>query len=82
MLVGTLALAWFVALWLRARIDARRRAAGRASGTGSESLNRALFPLAGGMLLAVAQAVGDRFFATPILQLALVPLFSTGNVYI
>ncbi|WP_414451898.1 mechanosensitive ion channel family protein [Burkholderia sp. 22PA0099] len=81
-LAGTLVLAWFVARWLRARIDARRRAAGRASGTGSESLNRALFPLAGGTLLTVAQAVGDRFFATPILQLALVPLFGIALLYL
>lgn len=72
-LAGTLALAWLLARWLRSRIEARRRAAGRAPGTGASSLDRALFPLAGGVLLLVAQEVGERFFSTSLLQLALVP---------
>lgn len=81
-LAGTLALAWLLARWLRSRIEARRRAAGRAPGTGASSLDRALFPLAGGVLLLVAQDVGERFFSTSLLQLALVPLFGIALIYL
>ncbi|ALK31683.1 mechanosensitive ion channel family protein [Burkholderia plantarii] len=83
-LSGTLLLAWLAARWLRGRIDARRRRAGQVAGAGagSESLKRALFPLVGGLFVLVAQAVGERFFPTAILQLALVPLFGIALIYL
>ncbi|SMF98136.1 mechanosensitive ion channel family protein [Burkholderia singularis] len=79
---GALALAWLVARYLRGRLDARRRAAGRMPGAGSLSLNRALFPLVGGMFMWLAQLVFDGLMPTSLLQLALVPLIGIGVIYV
>ncbi|KAF1027560.1 MAG: Mechanosensitive channel MscK [Burkholderia plantarii] len=81
-LAGTLGLAWLAARGLNARLAARRRALGREPGAGSESLRRALFPMLGGVLLSIAQAIVDAFFSTSILQLALVPLFGIALIYL
>ncbi|NAX49865.1 mechanosensitive ion channel family protein [Burkholderia pseudomallei] len=79
---GSLALAWLLARHLRGRIDARRRAAGRTPGPGALSLNRALFPLIGGVFMWLAETTFDELMPTSLLQLALVPLFGIGLIYI
>ncbi len=81
-LLGALAVAWLLARYLRGRLDARRAAAGRPAGAGAQSLNRALFPLLGGLLAWLVQASLDDFISTSLLQLALVPLFGIGLIYI
>ncbi|MBN3771104.1 mechanosensitive ion channel family protein, partial [Burkholderia sp. Se-20378] len=64
------------------RIDARRRAAGRAPGAGAQSLKRALFPLFGSVFVGGAQLAFDPFMSTSLLSLALVPLFGIGLIYV
>ncbi|WP_323121023.1 mechanosensitive ion channel family protein [Burkholderia alba] len=81
-LVGALGVAWFAARYLRGRLDARRRAAGRSPGAGAQSLNRALFPLMGGIAAWLVQLALDDVISTSLLQLALVPLFGIGLIYI
>jgi small-conductance mechanosensitive channel len=81
-LAGALGLAWLAARWLRGRLDARRRAAGRKAGAGAESLNRAIFTLIGGVLAEVAQFALDGVMPTSLLALARVPLFGIGLIYV
>ncbi|WP_179401563.1 mechanosensitive ion channel family protein [Burkholderia guangdongensis] len=81
-LAGALGLAWVVARFLRGRLDARRRAAGRRPGAGARSLNRAIFPLIGGVFVSIAQAALDGVMPTAVLSLALVPLVGIGLIYI
>ncbi|RXV71639.1 mechanosensitive ion channel protein MscS [Burkholderia stabilis] len=81
-LVGALCFAWVAARFVHGRIDARRRAAGRAPGAGAQSLKRALFPLFGGVFAGVAQLAFDPFMSTSLLSLALVPLFGIGLIYV
>ncbi|WP_407970798.1 mechanosensitive ion channel family protein [Burkholderia pyrrocinia] len=81
-LVGALCFAWVAARFVHGRIDARRRAAGRAPGAGAHSLKRALFPLFGGIFVGVAQLAFDPFMSTALLSLALVPLFGIGLIYV
>ncbi|BAX58498.1 mechanosensitive ion channel family protein [Burkholderia stabilis] len=81
-LVGALCFAWVAARFVHGRIDARRRAAGRAPGAGAQSLKRALFPLFGGIFVGVAQLAFDPFMSTSLLSLALVPLFGIGLIYV
>lgn len=81
-LVGALCFAWLAARFAHARIDARRRAAGRAPGAGAQSLQRALFPLFGGVFVGIAELGFDPFMSTSLLSLALVPLFGIGLIYV
>ncbi|KAG8149164.1 mechanosensitive ion channel family protein [Burkholderia catarinensis] len=81
-LVGALCFAWVAARFVHGRIDARRRAAGRAPGAGAQSLKRALFPLFGGVFAGGAQLAFDPFMSTSLLSLALVPLFGIGLIYV
>ncbi|MGA7782763.1 MAG: mechanosensitive ion channel domain-containing protein [Paraburkholderia sp.] len=81
-LVGTLALAWGLGRLLRRTLDLRRRTRYQALRFGAESLNRAIFPLLGAMLVWVARAIASPFMHTALLDLALVPLFGIGLIYV
>ncbi|NTZ10830.1 mechanosensitive ion channel family protein [Burkholderia metallica] len=81
-LVGALCFAWVAARFVHGRIDARRRAAGRAPGAGAQSLKRALFPLFGSVFVGGAELAFDPFMSTSLLSLALVPLFGIGLIYV
>ncbi|WP_374692718.1 mechanosensitive ion channel family protein [Burkholderia sp. SCN-KJ] len=81
-LVGALCFAWVAARFVHGRIDAHRRAAGRAPGAGAQSLKRALFPLFGGVFVGISQLAFDPFMSTSLLSLALVPLFGIGLIYV
>ena len=49
---------------------------------GAESLNCASFPLIGAALVWLARAIDSQFMHTSLLDLALVPLFGIGLIYI
>ncbi|PXW24198.1 mechanosensitive ion channel family protein [Paraburkholderia caballeronis] len=82
-LIGTLVLAWFAARFVRRALDARRQA--RHEGRphfGAESLNKAFFPLIGAVFVWLARDIARSFIHTWLLDLALVPLFGIGLIYI
>ena len=81
-LVGTLALAWLLARLLRRALDLRRQTRYQTLRFGAESLNRAFFPLIGAVLVLLARSVAGQFIHTSLLDLALVPLFGIGLIYI
>jgi small-conductance mechanosensitive channel len=81
-LLGTLALAWVLARLARRALDAQRETRYNALRFGAEALNRALFPLLGGVLVWIARAIAAQFIHTSLLDLALVPLFGIGLIYI
>ena len=81
-LVGTLALAWLLARLLRRALDLRRQTRYQTLRFGAESLNRAFFPLIGAVLVWLARSVAGQFIHTSLLDLALVPLFGIGLIYI
>ncbi|MDE1183069.1 mechanosensitive ion channel domain-containing protein [Paraburkholderia sp.] len=81
-LVGTLALAWYLSRLLRRTLDARRQARHQSLPFGAESLNRAFFPLLGGALMWLAASIAGQFIHTSLLDLALVPLLGIGLIYI
>ncbi|WOD20660.1 mechanosensitive ion channel family protein [Paraburkholderia kirstenboschensis] len=81
-LVATLALAWLLARLLRRALDLRRQTRYQTLRFGAESLNRAFFPLIGAVLVWVARAIAGQFIHTSLLDLALVPLFGIGLIYI
>ncbi|MEI6001316.1 mechanosensitive ion channel [Paraburkholderia bengalensis] len=81
-LLGTLALAWALARLARRALDAQRETRYGALRFGAEALNRALFPLLGGVLVWIARAIAGQFIHTSLLDLALVPLFGIGLIYI
>jgi len=81
-LLGTLALAWVLARIARRALDAQRETRHGALRFGAEALNRALFPLLGGVLVWIARAVTTQFIHTSLLDLAMVPLFGIGLIYI
>ncbi|MBP0591284.1 mechanosensitive ion channel [Paraburkholderia sp. LEh10] len=81
-LLGTLALAWVLARYLRRALDAQRETRRGALRFGAEALNRALFPLLGGVLVWIARAIAGQFIHTSLLDLAMVPLFGIGLIYI
>ncbi|TCK44541.1 mechanosensitive ion channel-like protein [Paraburkholderia sp. BL8N3] len=80
-LAGSLAIAWWLARSLRKRLDARRQSRFEALRFGAESLNKALFPLLGTVLVSVAQLVMSQFMHTSLLRLALVPLCGITVIY-
>jgi small-conductance mechanosensitive channel len=80
-LLGLLAAAWWLARILRRRLDARRHSRFEAVRFSAESLNKALFPLLGTVLVSVAQLVLSPFMHTSLLQLALVPLLGITVIY-
>jgi len=81
-LIATLALAWLLARLLRRALDLRRQTRYQTLRFGAESLNRAFFPLIGAVLVWIARAIAGRFIHTSLLDLALVPLFGIGLIYI
>ncbi|ALL62821.1 Protein involved in stability of MscS mechanosensitive channel [Paraburkholderia caribensis MBA4] len=81
-LLGTLALAYLLARLMRRALDAKRETRYGALRFGAEALNRALFPLLGGVLVWIARAIVGQFIHTSLLDLALVPLFGIGLIYI
>lgn len=81
-LIATLALAWLLAWLLRRALDLRRQTRYQTLRFGAESLNRAFFPLIGAVLVWIARAIAGRFIHTSLLDLALVPLFGIGLIYI
>lgn len=81
-LLGMLAIAWLLARVLRRTLDLRRQTRYQTLRFGAESLNRAVFPLIGAALVWVAKAITGQFTHTSLLDLALVPLFGIGLIYI
>ncbi|EUC17212.1 mechanosensitive ion channel family protein [Paraburkholderia hospita] len=81
-LLGTLAFAYLLARLMRHALDAKRETRHGALRFGAEALNRALFPLLGGVLVWIARAIAGQFIHTSLLDLALVPLFGIGLIYI
>ncbi|OAJ57452.1 mechanosensitive ion channel protein MscS [Paraburkholderia ginsengiterrae] len=81
-LLGTLALAWLLARVLRRALDLRRQTRYQTLRFGAESLNRAFFPLIGACLVWLARSIASPFMHTALLDLALVPLFGIGLIYI
>ncbi|AMV41693.1 mechanosensitive ion channel family protein [Paraburkholderia caribensis] len=81
-LLGTLAFAYLLARLMRRALDAKRETRYGALRFGAEALNRALFPLLGGVLVWIARAIVGQFIHTSLLDLALVPLFGIGLIYI
>jgi len=82
LLLTTLALAWLLARVLRRALDLRRQTRYQTLRFGAESLNRAFFPLIGAVLVWLARAIAGQFIHTALLDLALVPLFGIGLIYI
>ncbi|TDN68671.1 mechanosensitive ion channel domain-containing protein [Paraburkholderia sp. BL10I2N1] len=78
----TLAIAWLLARLLRRTLDTRSESRYQTVRFGAESLRKALFPLLGGILVWIAQAITAQFMRTSLLDLALVPLFGIGLIYI
>jgi small-conductance mechanosensitive channel len=81
-LLATLAIAWLLARLLRRTQEQRRQSRYQTLQFGAESLNRAAFPLIGAALVWLARAITGRFMHTSLLDLALVPLFGIGLIYI
>ncbi|SEJ27758.1 mechanosensitive ion channel family protein [Paraburkholderia diazotrophica] len=81
-LLGALAFAWVLARVARRALDAQRETRYGALRFGAEALNRALFPLLGGILVWISQAIAGQFIHTSLLELAMVPLFGIGLIYI
>jgi small-conductance mechanosensitive channel len=81
-LLATLAIAWLLARMVRRALDLRRETRYQTLPFGAESLNRAFFPLLGAALVWLARAITGQFMHTALLNLALVPLFGIGLIYI
>jgi small-conductance mechanosensitive channel len=81
-LIGALVVAWLLSGFLRRRLDVHRQARHEALRFGAESLNKALFPLLGSVLVWIAQAILADYMSTSLLDLALVPLFGIALIYI
>ena len=81
-LLATLAIAWLLARVLRRALDLRRQTRYQTLRFGAESLNRAFFPLIGAVLVWLARSITGQFMHTALLDLALVPLFGIGLIYI
>jgi len=81
-LLVTLAIAWLLARLVRRTLDTRSESRYQTLRFGAESLRKALFPLLGGILVWIAQAITAQFMHTSLLDLALVPLFGIGLIYI
>jgi small-conductance mechanosensitive channel len=81
-LLATLAIAWLLARMVRRALDLRRETRYQTFPFGAESLNRAFFPLLGAALVWLARAITGQFMHTALLNLALVPLFGIGLIYI
>ncbi|CAG4890187.1 mechanosensitive ion channel family protein [Paraburkholderia saeva] len=81
-LLSTLAVAWIVSRLLRRTLDLRRQTRYQKLHFGAESLNKAFFPLVGGVFVWLASTIAAHFMHTSLLDLALVPLFGISLIYI
>lgn len=81
-LVGALAVAFGLARLMQRIIEKRHEKRYGALPFGAESLRKALFPLTGAGCVWIAGAVAGNFIHTSLLDLALVPLFGIGLIYI
>jgi small-conductance mechanosensitive channel len=81
-LVAGLALAWLLARFFDRRLDRRRRERPAVLHYGAQSLNDALFPLFGWLIVGALQLALSNFINTALLSLALVPLFGIATIYI
>jgi len=84
LLVGALAIAWPLARLVRRALDQYREARTHDETLrfGAESLHNALFPLFGAVLVWLESTLAGNFMHTGLLDLALVPLFGIGLIYI
>ncbi|SIT41765.1 MscS Mechanosensitive ion channel [Paraburkholderia ribeironis] len=81
-LLATLLVAWLLARALRRALEQRRQPRYQTLRFGAESLDRASFPLIGASLVWLARSIAGQFMHTSLLDLALVPLFGIGLIYI
>jgi small-conductance mechanosensitive channel len=81
-LLGALALAWVLSRVGRKKLDAYRRARHAAVRFGADGLNKALFPLLGWLFVGAARLAMSQTMRTPLLDLALVPLFGIALIYL
>ncbi|HLX01518.1 MAG TPA: mechanosensitive ion channel domain-containing protein [Trinickia sp.] len=81
-LVSALVVAWFLARFMRRKLDLRRQTRYQALRFGAESLDKAIFPLLGGALVWSIEEVLDAYMSTSLLELAVVPLFGIALIYI
>ncbi len=81
-LIGALVLAWLLARLLRRVLETRRQQRYEGLPFGAESLSRAFFPLIGAGSVWIAREIASNFIHTSLLNLALVPLFGIGLIYI
>src|SRR5476649_557246 len=79
-LLGCLLAAYLLARVFK-RMSRRRDSANVVLQFSVESLNKAMFPLLGWILVLCAQLALDPFFDTALLSLALVPLFGISVIY-
>ncbi len=81
-LLGALALALVLARFVRRALNLRRQTRYEALRFGAESLDKAFFPLIGGLCVWAASGIAGYFIHTSLLDLALVPLLGIGIIYI
>ena len=81
-LAGCLLLAWLLAHRVVKRLDARFASSSFALRFAAASLERAIFPLFGWLLVMAARYAGEAFMPVSVLRLALVPLFGITSLYI
>lgn len=81
-LLADLVLAYLLARWCRARRDTQRRARFAAVRHGVESLNKALFPILGWLIVGATQLGLAKVMPTPLLSVAMVALFGVALVYL
>ena len=81
-LLGCLLAAYLLARVFKRMLSRRRDTASAVLQFSVESLNKAMFPLLGWILVLGAQLALDPFFDTALLSLALVPLFGISVIYL
>ncbi|MWL88323.1 MULTISPECIES: mechanosensitive ion channel family protein [unclassified Cupriavidus] len=81
-LVGSLAVAWLLARFVVRRLESRHEDASFALRLAAVSLEKAMFPLFGWLLVLVARFALAPFVSVSVLRLALVPLFGITSLYI
>jgi small-conductance mechanosensitive channel len=81
-LIGALVAAWLIARVVRRKLDLRQQTRYQALRFGAESLDKAIFPLFGGVLVWLVEEVLGNYMSTSLLELAVVPLFGIALIYI
>lgn len=81
-LAGCLLLAWLLARYVVRRLEARHESSSFALRFAAVSLERAMFPLFGWLLVLAARYGLAPFASISMLRLALVPLFGITGLYI